>query len=199
MRAAAICTCSGIGGRPRVTQPCATLSMLAYYQTSRSLHFPVGAVCSLSGAQPEITSVSWWSLVSRRQLVGCLLFLSIHWQRSGVPARRRVSGPRAPLARSTRAIRPEAHNPPLAVSAELESGPGWGPAPLWHCGPPLLAGPSRLPGPLPAKEVARRLGSSIIQFASPGLPLLLWTVKWLQAPSWSSRLSFIAAFLMLPL
>ncbi len=38
--------------------PCATLSMLTYYQTSRSLHFPFGAVCSLSGAQPEIWSVS---------------------------------------------------------------------------------------------------------------------------------------------
>ena len=33
--------------------------------------------------------------------VVCFSFLSI--QRSGVPARRRVSGPRAPLARSTRA------------------------------------------------------------------------------------------------
>ncbi len=33
----------------------------------------------------------------------------------------------------------------------------------------------------------------------PKAPSLLWTVKWLQAPSWSSRLSFIAAFLVLPL
>ena len=39
--------------------PCATLSMLTYYRTSRSLHFPFWAVCSLSGAQPEIWSVGW--------------------------------------------------------------------------------------------------------------------------------------------
>ena len=39
--------------------PCATLSMLTYYRTSRSLHFPFWAVCSLSGSQPEIWSVSW--------------------------------------------------------------------------------------------------------------------------------------------
>ena len=40
-------------------QPCATLSMLTYYRTSRSLHFPFWAVCSLPGAQPEIWSVGW--------------------------------------------------------------------------------------------------------------------------------------------
>ncbi len=40
-------------------QPCATLSMLTCYRTSRSLHFPISAVCSLSGSQPEIWSVSW--------------------------------------------------------------------------------------------------------------------------------------------
>jgi len=39
--------------------PCATLSMLTYYRTSRSLHFPFWAVCSLSGAQPKIWSVGW--------------------------------------------------------------------------------------------------------------------------------------------
>ena len=39
--------------------PCATLSMLTYYRTSRSLHFPFWAVCSLSGSQPEIWSVGW--------------------------------------------------------------------------------------------------------------------------------------------
>jgi hypothetical protein len=37
--------------------PCATLSMLTYCRTSRSLQFPFGAVCSLSGSQPEIWSV----------------------------------------------------------------------------------------------------------------------------------------------
>ena len=44
---------------PREGAPCATLSMLTYYRTSRSLHFPFWAVCSLSGAQPEIWSVGW--------------------------------------------------------------------------------------------------------------------------------------------
>ena len=78
--------------------PCATLSMLTYYRTSRSLHFPFWAVCSLSGAQPEIWSVSWKPPVHRIAF-GCLLFLSI--QRSGVRARWRVRGPRAPLAPST--------------------------------------------------------------------------------------------------
>ncbi len=77
---------------------CATLSMLTYYRTSRSSHFPFWAVCSLSGSQPEIWSVSWKPRVHR---IACRLFLSI--RRSGVPARRRVSGPRAPLARFTRA------------------------------------------------------------------------------------------------
>ena len=47
--------------------PCATLSMLTtYYRTSRSLHFPFWAVCSLSGAQPEIWSVGWNPPVHRR-------------------------------------------------------------------------------------------------------------------------------------
>jgi hypothetical protein len=45
--------------------PCATLSMLTYYRTSRSLHFPFWAVCSLSGAQPEIWSVRWKPPVHR--------------------------------------------------------------------------------------------------------------------------------------
>ena len=45
--------------------PCATLSMLTYYRTSRSLHFPFWAVCSLSGAQPEIWSVGWSPPVHR--------------------------------------------------------------------------------------------------------------------------------------
>ncbi len=49
------------------SMPCATLSMLTYYRTSRSLHFPFWAVssCSLSGAQPEIWSVSWKPPVHR--------------------------------------------------------------------------------------------------------------------------------------
>ncbi len=34
--------------------PCATLSMLTCYRTWRSLHFPLWAVCSLSGSQPEM-------------------------------------------------------------------------------------------------------------------------------------------------
>ncbi len=52
--------------------PCATLSMLTYYRTSRSLHFPFGAVCSLSGSQPEIWSVSWKRRVHR---IACRLFV----------------------------------------------------------------------------------------------------------------------------
>ncbi len=49
------------GVRQKPGSTCATLSMLIYYRTSRSLHFrvPFGAVCSLSGVQPEIWSVSW--------------------------------------------------------------------------------------------------------------------------------------------
>ena len=52
--------------------PCATLSMLTYYRTSRSLHFPFWALCSLSGSQPEIWSVSWNPPVHR---IACRLFL----------------------------------------------------------------------------------------------------------------------------
>jgi hypothetical protein len=88
----------GQGTVQALAAPCATLSMLTYYRTSRSLHFPFGAVCSLSGAQPKIWPVSWKPPVER-QLVVCLLVLSI--QRSGVPVGRRVRGPRAPLARCT--------------------------------------------------------------------------------------------------
>jgi hypothetical protein len=51
--------------RNRIRIPCATMSMLTYYRTSRSLHFPFGALCSLSGAQPEIWSVSWKPPVHR--------------------------------------------------------------------------------------------------------------------------------------
>ena len=38
-------------------EPCATMSLLTCYQTSRSFHFPFGAVCSesLSGTQPEFS------------------------------------------------------------------------------------------------------------------------------------------------
>jgi hypothetical protein len=55
---------AGDGGSVPIP-PCATLSMLTYYRTSRSLHFPFWAVCSLSGAQPEIWSVSWKLRVHR--------------------------------------------------------------------------------------------------------------------------------------
>ena len=44
---------------PREGAPCATMSKLTCYRTSRSFHFPFWAVCSLSGSQPEIWSVSW--------------------------------------------------------------------------------------------------------------------------------------------
>ena len=61
------CTPTDAGAHlgPRALGPCATRSMLTYYRTSRSLHFPFGAVCSLSGAQPEIWSVSWKPPVHR--------------------------------------------------------------------------------------------------------------------------------------
>ena len=126
-----------------------------------------------------------WSV--ERQLVGCLLFLSI--QRSGVPVRRGVSGPRAPLAQSTRAIRPEAHKPP--VSAELESGPGWagGPVPLWHCGPPLLAGPSRLPGPLPVKGGRVPFGQFHHSSCFPGAPSSARPLLFLGLPTQASSLT----------
>ena len=55
------------------------MSMFAYYRTSRSFHFPFGAVCSLSGTQPEIWSVSWHRDYLRDMGLACrcLLFLSI--------------------------------------------------------------------------------------------------------------------------
>ena len=54
-----LCALDMITCLPPSQIPCATLSMLTYYRTSRSLHFPFWAVCSLSGAQPEIWSVGW--------------------------------------------------------------------------------------------------------------------------------------------
>ena len=83
--------------------PCATLSMLTYYRTSRSSHVPFWAVCSLSGAQPEIWSVGWNPPVHRIAFRFKLFvaFPSIHVLRR--QPRRRARGPRAPLARSTRA------------------------------------------------------------------------------------------------
>jgi hypothetical protein len=85
--------------------PCATLSMLTYYRTSRSSHFPFGAVCSLSGARPEIWSghrlepTSTWDGFS---VVRCFPSNSFHVDPpSESPTLRRVKGPRAPLARST--------------------------------------------------------------------------------------------------
>jgi hypothetical protein len=35
--------------------PCATMSLLTCYRTSRNFHFPFRAVCSLSGTQPEFS------------------------------------------------------------------------------------------------------------------------------------------------
>jgi hypothetical protein len=83
--------------------PCATLSMLTYYRTSesRSLHFPFWAVCSLSGAQPEIWSVGWNPPVHRIAFRLFVAFPFKHVLRR--QPRRRARGPRAPLARSTRA------------------------------------------------------------------------------------------------
>ena len=79
--------------------PCATLSTLTYYRTSRSFHFPFGQyVPFLDPNRISDPSVGTHQYIGK--LVGCLLFLSID-QRSGVPARRRVRGPRAPLARTT--------------------------------------------------------------------------------------------------
>ncbi len=40
---------------PWTTDSCATMSSHTCYRTSRSFHFPFGAVCSLSGTQPEIS------------------------------------------------------------------------------------------------------------------------------------------------
>jgi len=40
---------------PREGAPCATMSKLTCYRTSRSFHFPFWAVCSLSGTQPEFS------------------------------------------------------------------------------------------------------------------------------------------------
>ncbi len=72
--------------------PCATLSMLAYDRTSRSLllvvHFPFWAVlvCSLSGAQPEIWSVGWKPPVHRIPFGCSLLPLNPTFRRSSQAA-----------------------------------------------------------------------------------------------------------------
>jgi hypothetical protein len=39
---------------PREGAPCASMSTLTCYRTSRSFHFPFWAVCSLSGTQPDL-------------------------------------------------------------------------------------------------------------------------------------------------
>ena len=48
------------------SDPCATLSMLTYYRTSRSLHFPFWAVCSLSRWIPTGDLVSQLEPTSTR-------------------------------------------------------------------------------------------------------------------------------------
>ena len=77
--------------------PCATLSMLTYYRTSRSLHFPFWAVCSLSGAQPEIWSVGWNPPVHR---IACRLFvvpLNPTFRRSSQAEGERAPGSSGPV------------------------------------------------------------------------------------------------------
>jgi hypothetical protein len=65
--------------------------MLTYYRTSRSSHFPFWAVCSLSGSQPEIWSVSWNPPVHRIAFRLFVAFLSIN-----VPAFSQAKGEGAP-------------------------------------------------------------------------------------------------------
>ena len=75
--------------------PCATLpvSMLTYYRTSRSLHFPFWAVCSLSGSHPEIWSVSWKRPVHG---IACRLFVVPLNPTLRSSSRARAEGERAP-------------------------------------------------------------------------------------------------------
>ncbi len=116
--------------------PCATLtrSMLTYYRTltmaSRSLHFPFGAVCSLSGSQPEIWPVSWKRPVRR---IACRLFVvplnptfrrSSHWQAEG----ERAPGSSGPVHSGQYGPRPRGGTAPCL---QLPPGP---PAPRRRAG-----------------------------------------------------------------
>jgi hypothetical protein len=69
--------------------------MLTYHRTSRSLHFPFRAVCSLSGSQPEIWSVSWKPPV-HRIMIAFRLFVASLQSTSFVVSPAEGEGPGAP-------------------------------------------------------------------------------------------------------
>jgi hypothetical protein len=79
------------------TTPCATLSMLTYYRTSRSSHFPFWAVCSLSGSQPEIWSVSWKPPVHRIACRSFVVPLNPTFRRSSQAEGERAPGSSGPV------------------------------------------------------------------------------------------------------
>ena len=63
----------GPGGAAACRLPCATMSTLTYYRTSRSLNFPFWAVCSLLEPNRRFDlSVGTWARVQR---IACRLFV----------------------------------------------------------------------------------------------------------------------------
>jgi hypothetical protein len=93
--------------------------MLTCYRTSRSLHFPFWAVCSLSGAQPGIWSVGWSPPVHR---IAFRLFVAFPFNQrpsSSSPAGGRGGpgllwpGPLGPCAYGPRCLSPPTWVPPL--------------------------------------------------------------------------------------
>ncbi len=102
--------------------------MLTYYRTSRSLHFPFWAVCSLSGAQPEIWSVSWKPPVHR--IIAFRLFVALPFNQH-----------------------PSSSAPPEGEGAPGSSGPvHWG---QWQVRGGRSPGFKLVPGPLARGPVAR--------------------------------------------
>ena len=132
--------------------PCATMSTLTCYRTSRSFHFPFWAVCSLSGTQPEF---SFGRLQPHVEKDKPRCFWLPFNPRPSSSAPRRVTGPRAPLARSTRAIRPQQLTRPSTGHDSRTSGNGANFAYKWH--PRLFRWPQNTfgPGSDPVCPVAR--------------------------------------------
>jgi hypothetical protein len=101
--------------------------MLTYYRASRSSHFPFGAVCSLSGSQPEIWSVSWNPPVHR---IACRLFVvplnvpaSSQAKGEGAPGSSGPPGPLGPIRPEGPGSSRESREPPWPGR---DPGRGWG-------------------------------------------------------------------------
>ena len=98
---------------PREGAPCATLSMLTYYRTSRSSHFPFWALCSLSGSQQEIWSVSWNPPVEKDSLSVVCVPLIPTFRRSSQAEGERAPGSSGPVHHGP------AYGPTLSLSPSL--------------------------------------------------------------------------------